>query len=220
MTRRPECPIEIRLAFNSASVSAISNGSAPCPRKDSFAVSSSIEAGMAIVLWIGIIIVAQAFEATPASHAPAVAVGLLPGIAAWGAYMFKQGMRAAGVGTPDGPPFGAELEPAISALDISARGLFALEQGFLFTAMVLAAMTAEIIERRFRAAAVWAAIGAAFSWLGLMHAYAWTPGDTVIDLRAGAGASWAAAYALVAVFLLAVPSITTLARGVGRDPGG
>ena len=37
---------------------------------------------MAIVLWIGIIITAQAFQATPPAHAPAVAVGLFPAIAA------------------------------------------------------------------------------------------------------------------------------------------
>ena len=53
------------------------------------ALAVPVEAGMAIVLWIGIVIVAQAFEATPSRHAPAVAVGLLPGIAAWGVLMLK-----------------------------------------------------------------------------------------------------------------------------------
>lgn len=43
-----------------------------------------IDAGMAIVLWIGLVITAQAFEATPRAHAPAVALGLLPGVGAWG----------------------------------------------------------------------------------------------------------------------------------------
>jgi AGZA family xanthine/uracil permease-like MFS transporter len=61
-----------------------------------------IDAGMAIVLWIGMMIVAQAFQATPREHAPAVVVGLLPGIGAWGALMAKNGLRAAGLG---GPPF-------------------------------------------------------------------------------------------------------------------
>src|SRR5207244_1667643 len=39
-----------------------------------------IEAGMAIVLWIGIVIAAQAFQAVPRAHAPAVVMGLLPGL--------------------------------------------------------------------------------------------------------------------------------------------
>jgi len=38
-----------------------------------------VEAGMAIVLWIELI-VAQSFTATPSHHAPAVVIGLLPGI--------------------------------------------------------------------------------------------------------------------------------------------
>ena len=37
-----------------------------------------MEAGMAIVLWIGMVISAQAFRATPREHAPAVVMGLLP----------------------------------------------------------------------------------------------------------------------------------------------
>src|SRR6266702_6695026 len=46
-----------------------------------------VDAGMAIVLWIGIVITAQAFQATPREHAPAVVVGILPGLAAWGTLM-------------------------------------------------------------------------------------------------------------------------------------
>src|SRR5260370_33825063 len=43
-----------------------------------------IEAGIPIVLWVGVIITARAFQATPREHAPAVAIGLFPAIAAWG----------------------------------------------------------------------------------------------------------------------------------------
>ncbi|MEW6778223.1 MAG: NCS2 family permease, partial [Bdellovibrionota bacterium] len=64
-----------------------------------------IEAGMGIVLWIGIIITAQAFEATPKEHAPAVAVGLFPAIAAWGLLVLTQTVGAAGavLGDPELP---------------------------------------------------------------------------------------------------------------------
>ena len=172
------------------------------------ALAVPIEAGLAIVLWIGIIIVAQAFEATPARHAPAVAIGILPGIAAWGAFMLKQGMRVAGIGVPGGPPFSAELEPLISRLDIAARGAFALEQGFLFTAMILAAIAVEVIERRFYRAALWALVASALSWVGLVHAYAWTPGDTVVVLGWGTGRDWALAYFATAAVLAATPVLT------------
>jgi len=172
------------------------------------ALAIPIEAGLAIVLWIGIVIVAQAFEATPVRHAPAVAVGVLPGIAAWGAFMLKQGMRAAGTGTPGGPPFGEQAEQAIGALDIAARGAFALEQGFLFSAMILSAATVEIIERRFAQAGAWTLTAAGLSWFGIIHAYGWTPGDTTVVLGWGAGRDWAVAYFAAACVLCVMPVIT------------
>lgn len=171
-----------------------------------------IEAGMAIVLWIGIVIVAQAFEATPRRHAAAVAVGLLPGIAAWGVLMLKTGLRAGGVGMPDGAPFSSALEGTLAAFDVAGRGAFALEQGFIFTAMILAAATAEIIDRNFHRAAAWCLCAAGLSFVGLMHAYLWTPGDTVVALGLGTGAAWAAAYAVAAVLLALVPLVTEVAE--------
>ena len=122
--------------------------------------------------------------------------------------MLKQGLRAAGMGGPTGAQFSPALETSINALDIAARGLFALEQGFLFTAMILAATTVEIIERRFARAAAWCLVGAVLSWIGLIHAYAWNGGDTVVALGWGSGAPWSAAYVCAGVFLLAVPVLT------------
>jgi AGZA family xanthine/uracil permease-like MFS transporter len=178
------------------------------------ALAVPIEAGMAIVLWIGVVIVAQAFEATPLRHAAAVAVGLLPGIAAWGTLMMKNGLRAGGVGMPGGPPFTESLETTLlTNFDLAGRGAFALEQGFIFTAMILAAVTAEIIDRRFARAAVWCLAAAALSFVGLMHAYLWTPGDTVVALGLGTGAAWAAAYLVAAAFLALVPKLTTESDG-------
>jgi AGZA family xanthine/uracil permease-like MFS transporter len=155
-----------------------------------------VDAGMAIVLWIGLVITAQAFQATPREHAPAVVVGLLPGVAAWGALMAKNGLRAAGVGVPGGPPFSPALIDAFHASDTWIHGAFALEQGFIFTSTVLAAATVCIIERRFTRAALWCAAGAALSAAGLMHAYRWTPGDTAIALTPAW--EWAAGYAIMA----------------------
>ena len=141
-----------------------------------------IDAGMAIVLWIGMVITAQAFQATPREHAPAVVVGLLPGVGAWGALMAKNGLRAAGYGTPDGPPFGESLIDAFRSSDTWIHGAFALEQGFIFSAMILAAATTCVIERRFRTAAVWCLAAAILSAVGLMHSYRWTAADTAVSL--------------------------------------
>ena len=156
---------------------------------------------MAIVLWIGIVMVAQAFQATPREHAPAVAVGLLPGIAAWGALMLKTGLRAAGLGDP-GRPFSDALVGALGRADVAAHGAFALEQGFLLTSMLWAALTVEtVIERRFRRAALWAAIASALSLLGLLHSYTFTAADTIQALSFGKAWPFALGYGLLAVLL-------------------
>jgi adenine/guanine/hypoxanthine permease len=162
-----------------------------------------IEAGMAIVLWIGIVIVAQSFSATPSHHAPAVAVGLLPGIAGWGALMAKNALRAGGMGTPD-HPFTPALIQQFKLSDTYIDGAFALEQGFIFSAMILAAITVYLIERKFRKAAYWSIGAALLSWVGLMHSYRWTIADTVVNLGFSAGASWAVGYLLMAILFFYV----------------
>jgi adenine/guanine/hypoxanthine permease len=157
-----------------------------------------IEAGMAIVLWIGIVIGAQAFQATPMKHAPAVIVGLLPGIAGWGAQLIKTSLRAAGLATVD-RPFTPDLLPVFARADIYLGGAFALEQGQILSAMLLAAMTVFIIERQFGWAGVCMLVAAGFSWVGLMHSYRWMPSDTVLHPGWGTGGTWAAGYLLLAL---------------------
>ena len=160
-----------------------------------------IDAGMAIVLWIGIVIVAQSFTATPAAHAPAVVIGLLPGIAGWGALIAKNSLRAAGLGTPQ-QPFSEKLIAQFHLSDTFIEGAFALEQGFVFSAMIWAAIVVYIIEQRFVVAAGWTLAATALAWVGLIHSYQWTIADTVIRLGWGAGAPWAFSYLLFAGLLL------------------
>ncbi len=170
-----------------------------------------IDAGMAIVLWIGLVISAQAFQATPRAHAPAVVLGLLPAIGAWGAQLAKAGLRAAGVGSAGGPPFSAALEPAFLRSDTWIRGAFALEQGFIFTSMILAAATVAVIERRFVRAGLWMLLAAALAAAGLVHGYGYTPGDTA--LRLAPAWPWAAGYLAVAAVFLAAPWVTEPGEG-------
>ena len=160
-----------------------------------------IEAGMAIVLWIGIVMVSQAFQAIPRSHAPAVTIGLLPGIAAWGAMLLKIGLRTAGLGTPS-RPFDASILDSLRSADLAAHGIFALEQGFLLSSMLWAAMTVEIIERRFKKAAIWAASGALLSACGMIHSYRFTLSDTTQALGLGLAKPFVWGYGLLACLLL------------------
>lgn len=100
-----------------------------------------IEAGMAIVLWIGIVIGSQSFTSSPKRHAPAVVVGILPGIAAWGALIAKSSLRVAGLGQPPDAPFTPNLIAQFQQTGILIHGTFALEQGVILSAMILAAIT-------------------------------------------------------------------------------
>jgi AGZA family xanthine/uracil permease-like MFS transporter len=169
-----------------------------------------VDAGMAIVLWIGIVITMQAFTATPGRHTAAVVVGLLPGLAAWVALLVKSAMHAVGAGTP-AQPFTPAIEAAFERTGMFLSGVLALEQGFIFSAMVLAAVTVMVIERRLIAAAVWCLIAAVLSLVGLMHSYKWEATDTVIALGQPAwGFVWA--YTVMAVMFVG-------ALGDGRGGG-
>jgi len=119
-------------------------------------------------VWIGVVITAQAFQATPRAHAPAVALGLFPAIAAWGTTVMAGAFAASG---------GLTLEQVLRAnggADVNGfliHGLLLMERGYIFTCMIVAAIAALLIERRLRAAAVWSLVAAGLTFVGLMHAY-------------------------------------------------
>ncbi|MSR59462.1 MAG: NCS2 family permease [Planctomycetaceae bacterium] len=135
-----------------------------------------IQAGIAIVLWVGIIITAQAFQATPREHAPAVAIGLFPAIAAWGATIVAGAFQVSGGATLS--QVLTTFEPARQMLagqtevnGFLVHGLIVIERGYIFTCMILAAIAAFLIDRKFYSAGLWALLAAAFTGVGLMHAY-------------------------------------------------
>ena len=140
------------------------------------------EAGVAIILWIGVIITAQAFEVTPRRHLVAVVVGLFPGLAAWTMLIVKTSLAAAGAGSPGGSVLDTPLVRAAHAAGAYIGGGFALEQGFLYAAMIWAAIVVCIVDRQWTRAAVWSGIGALLALAGLMHSYTLTGRDTVINL--------------------------------------
>jgi len=156
-----------------------------------------LEAGIGILLWIGIVICAQAFQVTPRQHAPAVAFGLFPCLAAWGTMMAESGLRAAGSSfyqLRDVPGQGALL----------LQGMLSLNQGFLFSAMIFAAMAVYLIEKDFFRASLWALVGAVCAYLGFIHAFQITPGGVIPLIGLGAADNYAANYLLFAIFFLFV----------------
>jgi AGZA family xanthine/uracil permease-like MFS transporter len=156
-----------------------------------------LEAGIGILLWIGIIICAQAFQVTPRHHAPAVALGLFPCLAAWGTLMVEGGLRAVGssfYALQDIPGQGGLL----------LQGMLSLNQGFLFSAMIFAAMAVQLIERDFVRASLWALAGSVCAYLGFIHAFRVTPGGIVPLIEWGAASGYALNYLLIAGLFLIV----------------
>ena len=142
----------------------------------------------------------------------------MPGIAAWAILTVKSSLRGVAELTGDGSLFGPRLLEAAQANGAYLAGGFSLEIGFLYAAIVLSAMTVCIIDRRFLRAAGWSLAAALLSLSGLLHAFKFTPGDTLVDLpllelvAGGFDGDWAAlfpassfalAYLLVAAILVA-----------------
>jgi adenine/guanine/hypoxanthine permease len=138
------------------------------------------EAGIAIIVWVGLIITVQAFEATPQRQWPAVVIGMVPVVLSWATFNVKNGIRIAGSGTL--PDFSQALVDRFHSAGTFIDGGFAVEQGAFFAALILSAATVFIIERRLFAAAAWLYAAAALSLLGLMHAWRFAGTDTIGSL--------------------------------------
>lgn len=141
-----------------------------------------------ILLYIGMLIGAQAFQTTPMKHAPAIVLGLVPHLAAWAKVLIDGALGAAGVQvTP-------ELIGGMATNGVLYEGLGILGNGAILTGLVLAAIGVFVIERKFETAAAFAAAGAVLTFFGFMHGPA--VGFAVTPMVA-------VAYAMVAGFLFA-----------------
>jgi AGZA family xanthine/uracil permease-like MFS transporter len=116
-----------------------------------------------ILLYIGLVIGAQAFQASPANHAPAVVLAIIPNVAEWAKINIDGALQAAGTSADK---LGAA---ALGNVGIVYNGLALLGSGSVLVGMVLGAMAAFIIDRKLLHAAVTAFVGAGLSWIGLIH---------------------------------------------------
>ncbi|HYN97577.1 MAG TPA: regulator [Pilimelia sp.] len=116
-----------------------------------------------ILLYIGLLIGAQAFQATPRIHAAAVVAAFIPNIADWAAGLMDNALAAAGTSA-------AEVgDDAFAGAGVFYSGLNVLGEGAILAGLVLGAIVAFIIDKRFVRAAIFAAAGAAMSFIGLIH---------------------------------------------------
>jgi AGZA family xanthine/uracil permease-like MFS transporter len=142
-----------------------------------------------ILLYIGMLIGAQAFQETPHRHAPAIVLALIPNIAAWGKLLIDSSLGAAGT---NAATVGLDK---LGQVGVLYHGLEVLGSGAILGGMVLGAIGAFVIDRQFDKASYFAAAGAVLTFFGFMH------GEQV---GIAVTPSVAAAYALVAAFLYAL----------------
>jgi AGZA family xanthine/uracil permease-like MFS transporter len=165
-----------------------------------------------ILLYIGMLIGAQAFQTTPIKHAPAIVLALTPHLAAWAKLqidtMLGSTLEAAekvGAMAPD--KVAAVKSAALASLPqqgVLYHGLEVLGGGSILAGLVLGAIGVFVIEREFVKASAFAFAGAVLTYFGFMHGEA-------VGIGGGLGVTpgVALAYAVVAVGFFAVEKFGT-----------
>jgi AGZA family xanthine/uracil permease-like MFS transporter len=116
-----------------------------------------------ILLYIGLVIGAQAFQASPKEHAPAVVLAIIPNVAAWGQLQVDGALAAAGTSA------GKVGAAALGGTGLVYHGMELLGGGAVLAGLVLGAMAAFIIDRQFKMAAMYAFAGAVLAFFGFIH---------------------------------------------------
>ncbi|HMV41360.1 MAG TPA: NCS2 family permease [Leptospiraceae bacterium] len=177
-----------------------------------------IEAGMAIILWIGIIIGAQCFETSPTRHAPAIILGLFPALAGWGVLMiqsvfnFANGELAKILAkeniTTKYSITMQSVSPGLEFLPYSLAGILSLSQGFLIISMIWASICAFIIDQKFRIASYWCLAGSVLSSTGIIHSYKLADNAILNEYSFPSNMEFIVAYFLLAVLLFSASLVS------------
>jgi adenine/guanine/hypoxanthine permease len=116
-----------------------------------------------ILLFIGLVIGAQAFQASPSRHAPAVVLAIVPNIAAWGQTQVDGALAAAATSAA------ALGYDKLMGTGVVYHGMELVAGGAVLAGLVLGAIAAFIIDRQFRWAGIYALAGAILAFFGFIH---------------------------------------------------
>ncbi len=159
-----------------------------------------------ILLYIGMLIGAQAFQTTPIKHAPAIGLAFTPHLAAWAKLQIDTMLGATvnaaqAVGGLAADKVGEVKAAAIASLPqqgVLYHGLEVMGGGSILAGLILGAIGVFVIERDFVKASAFAFAGAVLTYFGFMHGEA-------VGIGGGLGVTpgVALAYAVVAAGFLA-----------------
>jgi AGZA family xanthine/uracil permease-like MFS transporter len=140
---------------------------------------------MSMLLFVGLVVGAQAFNECNKKHGVAILFGFLPLIAQYLETAVNESLAAMG-----GNMASVGVEAFSSSFPI--RGVLALSQGAFLSSLLLTAIIAFIIDAKFKQAGYFAIFSAACAFMGLIHA-------PIMQWMAPSGAPFAAVYMTVAL---------------------
>src|SRR5882762_6505957 len=153
-----------------------------------------------ILLYIGMLIGAQAFQTTPVKHAPAIVLALTPHLAAWAKLQIDTMLGATMNAAATVGGMAADKADAVKAAAIAAlpqqgvfyHGLEIMGGGSILGGLILGAIGVFIIERDFEKASAFALVGAVLTYFGFMHGEA-------VGIGGGLGVTPSVAFAYAAM---------------------
>src|SRR6516165_7748884 len=130
-----------------------------------------------ILLYIGMLIGAQAFQTTPVKHAPAIVLALTPHLAAWAKLLIDTGLASMSNAMQSVGGLSPEKLAEVKAAAIASlpqqgviyHGLEVMGGGSILTGLILGAIGVFVIERDFVKASAFALAGAVLTYFGFMH---------------------------------------------------
>ena len=136
-----------------------------------------IQALVPILLFIGLVIGAQAFQTTPARHAPAIVLALLPNIASWAQGQIDNSLATAGTSATQ---VGFDK---LATNGVIYDGMAILGAGAVLAGLLLGAIAVFVIDKQYSRAIVFSLIAAVLAGIGLIHdpvGLIWDPSTGVI----------------------------------------
>ena len=154
-----------------------------------------------ILLFIGLVIGSQAFQATKAKYAPAIVLALVPNIAQWANTLVDNSLTSAGTSAAK---VGTDV---LAGNGVLYTGMSILGSGAVLAGLMLGAIAVFVIDRAYSRAIVYSVVASILAFVGLIHNPAglilqstgsgWTivaPNEVWIGYLLGAVVIWAVAY--------------------------
>ncbi|MDX6691481.1 MAG: adenine/guanine/hypoxanthine permease [Solirubrobacteraceae bacterium] len=116
-----------------------------------------------VLLYIGLIIGSQAFRAVPRAHYAAVVLAIVPNVASWASGLIDNSLAAAGTNASK------VGDTALNNAGVIYEGLLKLGEGAVLAGLLLGAIAAFMIDRRFWWAAGYSTLAGALTLVGLIH---------------------------------------------------